>query len=44
MEIAIRFEPNSGGIRVKYRLSMDGIAGVDFHTVLEALEVSVLVI
>ncbi|XP_043804728.1 centromere/kinetochore protein zw10 homolog isoform X2 [Manihot esculenta] len=39
MEIAIRFEPNSGGIRVKYRLSMDGIAGVDFHTVLEALEV-----
>ncbi|KAF2284861.1 hypothetical protein GH714_031361 [Hevea brasiliensis] len=39
MENAVRFEPDSGGIRVKYQLSMDGIAGVDLHTVLEALEV-----
>ncbi|KAJ9176843.1 hypothetical protein P3X46_012115 [Hevea brasiliensis] len=39
MDNAVRFEPDSGGIRVKYQLSMDGIAGVDLRTVLEALEV-----
>eukprot|EP00257_Ricinus_communis_P021278 XP_015580723.1 centromere/kinetochore protein zw10 homolog [Ricinus communis] len=40
MENAVTFEPDSGGIRVKYQLSIDGIiAGIDLRTVLEALEV-----
>ncbi|XP_037492928.1 centromere/kinetochore protein zw10 homolog [Jatropha curcas] len=39
MENAVRFEPDSGGIRVKYDLCIDGVVGVDLYTVLEALEV-----
>ncbi|CAK7349053.1 unnamed protein product [Dovyalis caffra] len=39
-ENAVRFEPDSSIVRVKYRLSVGGIAGVvDLHTVLEAMEV-----
>lgn len=43
VENAVRFEPDSWKVQVKYQLTVDGIAGVDLHTVLEAMEVSVLI-
>ncbi|XP_050206120.1 centromere/kinetochore protein zw10 homolog isoform X2 [Mercurialis annua] len=40
MENAVQFDPDTGRIRVKYRLRADGIiSGVDLRTVLEAMEV-----
>ncbi|XP_030539776.1 centromere/kinetochore protein zw10 homolog isoform X1 [Rhodamnia argentea] len=36
---AVLFEQQSNRIRVKYQLSVDGIAGVDFQEVLESMEV-----
>ncbi|XP_022728518.1 centromere/kinetochore protein zw10 homolog isoform X2 [Durio zibethinus] len=40
MENAVRFEPDSRTIRVKYRLSVDEIDGIELHTVLEAMDVA----
>ncbi|KAJ6390243.1 hypothetical protein OIU77_024461 [Salix suchowensis] len=40
VENAVQFEPDSSIVRVKYRLSVDGIAGVvDLHSVLDSMEV-----
>ncbi|TXG55440.1 hypothetical protein EZV62_020696 [Acer yangbiense] len=39
MENAVRFDPESNGVRVRYRLSADGNDGVELRTVLEAMEV-----
>ncbi|XP_030460431.1 centromere/kinetochore protein zw10 homolog isoform X2 [Syzygium oleosum] len=39
VEDAVRFEQHSNRTRVKYQLSVDGIAGVDFQEVLESMEV-----
>ncbi|XP_061969387.1 centromere/kinetochore protein zw10 homolog isoform X2 [Populus nigra] len=42
VENAVQFEPDSSIVRVKYRLSVDGIAGVvDLHSVLDSMEVDV---
>ncbi|XWS47374.1 hypothetical protein CRYUN_Cryun14cG0146900 [Craigia yunnanensis] len=40
MENAVRFEQDSRRIRVKYRLSVDEIDGIELHTVLEAMDVA----
>ncbi|OMP07538.1 RZZ complex, subunit Zw10 [Corchorus olitorius] len=40
MENAVQFEQNSRTIRVKYRLSVDQIDGIELHTVLEAMDVA----
>ena len=40
MEYAVRFEQDSRRIRVKYRLSVDEIDGIELHTVVEAMDVS----
>lgn len=40
MENAIHFEHEAKRIRVSYRLSVDGIDGVELRTVLEAMDVS----
>ncbi|KAJ8749364.1 hypothetical protein K2173_018853 [Erythroxylum novogranatense] len=39
MENAVRFDPDSGTVEVKYQLSVDQISGVDLRTILEAMEV-----
>ncbi|KAK2648859.1 hypothetical protein Ddye_016348 [Dipteronia dyeriana] len=39
MENAVRFDPESNGVRVRYQLSADGNDGVELRTVLEAMEV-----
>lgn len=45
VENAVQFEPDSSIVRVKYRLSVDGIAGVvDLHSVLDSMEVSAPII
>ncbi|XVE72472.1 hypothetical protein DITRI_Ditri11bG0041800 [Diplodiscus trichospermus] len=40
MENAVRFELDSRTIRVKYRLCVDEIDGIELHTVLEAMDVA----
>lgn len=40
MESAVHFEKESNRVLVKYRLSVDGIDGIELRTVLEAMEVS----
>lgn len=39
MESAVHFEKESNRVLVKYRLSVDGIDGIELRTVLEAMEV-----
>jgi centromere/kinetochore protein ZW10 len=40
MENAVRFERDPSRLHVQYRLSHDGINGIELQTVLEALDVS----
>uniref|UniRef100_A0A2P2LAB1 Centromere/kinetochore protein zw10 homolog n=1 Tax=Rhizophora mucronata TaxID=61149 RepID=A0A2P2LAB1_RHIMU len=39
MENGVQFDPDSGRVRVNYRLNLDGIAGIDLQAVLEAMGV-----
>ncbi|XP_043718741.1 centromere/kinetochore protein zw10 homolog isoform X2 [Telopea speciosissima] len=39
MEAAIRFEPESGILRVKFQLAMDGVDAVEFNSVLTAMDI-----
>ncbi|XP_044466366.1 centromere/kinetochore protein zw10 homolog isoform X1 [Mangifera indica] len=38
MESAVQFEQESNRVLVKYRLNVEGIDGIELHTVLEAME------
>ncbi|KAK6286913.1 hypothetical protein POUND7_013092 [Theobroma cacao] len=40
MENAVRFDQEARSIRVKYRLRVDEIDGIELHTVLEAMDVA----
>lgn len=40
MENAVRFEQDSRTIRVKYKLCVDKMDGIELHTVMEAMDVS----
>ena len=40
METAVRFEKERNAVRVSYQSSVNGVGGIELHTILKAMDVS----